>query len=327
MKPVLRGIHYGSYMFGVNDVVNVMSEDLCDLCELTRIDLNVYGKPPSSTVEKIERTPNGHIVTLSGEKIKSDIKEYSPDFLIFNSGGLLLSKEVKDYAKKHNVVCVGISLSDPDVFPFNGNVYAHMFDIFYTNSVYSLTNQYDHSRVNVKHIPFAASEKRHFYMPDVEKEFDIVVVGGRRPDREKAIELLRKKFRVGLFGGGWKNGEGRVHGEELVHAINRGKIYLSFARTSAGYQNIKVGMFESAACNTFIVTSFLPELSHYFQYGTEIACYNENKMLPKLMAHYLHNAHILEWQRANCYQRFLKEHTWRHRWKNIIQDIERLKNE
>ncbi len=77
MKSELRGIHYGSYMFGVNDVVNMMSEDLCDLCELTRIDLNVYRKPPSSTVKKIERTPNGHIVTLSDEKIKSDIKEGS----------------------------------------------------------------------------------------------------------------------------------------------------------------------------------------------------------------------------------------------------------
>jgi len=44
MRPA-RGIHFGSYWMGENDVVQLMSRDLGELCALTRIDPRIYDAP------------------------------------------------------------------------------------------------------------------------------------------------------------------------------------------------------------------------------------------------------------------------------------------
>ena len=212
-------------------------------------------------------------------------------------------------------------MSDPDVFPYNGQIYAYKFDLFYTNSKFSLENQYKELGEKVKCFPFAASPKHHYYMPAVKKEYDIVVVGHARPDRVDIVRRLSEKYKVGTYGGGWESSLGVVNGLEHVKAINSGKMYLSFAHTMAGYDNVKVGLFEAMACKQVVITNYMEELSDYFEIGKEILCYKNVDELEEIVDYYMKHEDEREEIRESAYQRFLREHTYEKRWLSVMEDI------
>ncbi len=320
IKPA-KVIHYGSYWMKENDVINTMSHDLQELCDLEKIDLKIYSKEADSRVKAKISTPNGCICVLDAGKVKEDIDKYHPDCMILNSGGMTMEDEAFRYAREKGVITVGISLSDPDVFPYNGQIYAYKFDLFYTNSKFSLENQYKELGEKVKCFPFAASPKHHYYMPAVKKEYDIVVVGHARPDRVDIVRRLSEKYKVGTYGGGWESSLGVVNGLEHVKAINSGKMYLSFAHTMAGYDNVKVGLFEAMACKQVVITSYMEELSDYFEIGKEILCYKNVDELEEIVDYYMKHEDEREEIRESAYQRFLREHTYEKRWLSVMEDI------
>lgn len=319
-------IHYGSYWMQENDVINVMATDLMELAKTLVIDLKEYSKTPDDRIENILKTPNGTVCHLNTEKVIADVEQWKPDAIILNSGGLCMDIELANYLKNKNVITVGIALSDPDVYPYNGAVYAHEFDIFYTNSLYSYKNQYDKGYVNIKMLPFAASMKYHYYMPEVEKKYDLVVVGHAREERLNVIERLKDICSVGLYGSGWINGLGVVNGYEHVKAINSGRMYLSFAQTCAGFENVKVGLFEAMACNQFVITSYMEELNNYFEIGKEIVCYSSLEELEEIIKYYMIHVEERERIRQAGYIRFISEHTYENRWINVLNDIIEMKN-
>ena len=129
---------------------------------------------------------------------------------------------------------------------------------------------------------------------------------------------------MGLFGQGWGKEATEVHGKEHVKAINSGKIYLSFASTVAGFTNIKVGVFEAAACGSCIITSYFPEMSHYFNYGTEIIGYTDETMLMSAIQTYVKDSTLRTWIGDNAHRRVIQEHTWAHRWSKVMNDIQKI---
>lgn len=320
LRP-LNVIHYGSYWMKSNDVVSTMADDLEECCNLRKIDLKVYTSHPNKRIQVNNNTPNGKYCVLSHKRILKDVKKYSADVIVLNSGGLSLNDETFMKLKMNGVMTVGVSLSDPDVFPYNGKIYANKFDLFYTNSKYSLINEYPQTGANTFILPFAASTKHHYYMPEVKKEYDLVVVAHAREDRISVIKKLEKICKVGTYGNGWSNSLGIVNGLEHVKAINSGRMYLSFARTVAGFDNVKVGLFEAMACNQVVITSYMEELQDYFDIGREILCYKSEDELYSLVEYYLEHTEELEQIRKKGYERFLREHTYKERWDGILKQI------
>lgn len=321
----LKVLHYGSYWMGKNDVVNVMADDLLKCCDGKKIDLRSYSKHQGSRIKKDEKTPNGKICTLDTKKILKDVKRHRSDVVILNSGGLVLEDKAFEQLRQKGVTTVGLSLSDPDVYPYNGALYASKFDLFLTNSRYSLENQYDQDSVNIQLMPFAASVEHHFYMPKVERKYDVVIVGHAREDRICTVNKLSKICKMGLYGNGWENGLGAVNGKRHTKAINSGKMYLSFSHTNAGYENVKVGLFEAMACNQVVLTSYMEELQYYFEIGKEILCYKSEDELLELVEYYLAHEEELEAIRRAGYQRFLLEHTYIHRWNSVLVHIYQMR--
>lgn len=323
LNPI-KVLHYGSYWMMDNDVVKAMADDLGKISRATVIDLKVYTNRPDKRIKTKRSIPNGQICTLDTAQVKKDVEMYRPDAVILNSGGLCLDDSGFKMLSEKGIISAGIELSDPDVYKYNGALYAHKFDLFYTNSKHSFENQYNKEKVNIHLLPFAASTDHHYYMPDVEKKYDLVVVAHARPDRLGTIRKLQKKFRIGLYGRGWDRGFGEVHGITHTRAINRGLMYLSFARTAAGYSNVKSGIFEAMACNQVVLTRYMDELSDYFEIGKEIICYKNENELPDIIEYYLEHSKEREAIRQNAYRRFLKEHTYLCRWKKVKQDIHKL---
>lgn len=319
-KP-LRGIHYGSYWMGENDIVNTLSDDLAKVCVLKKIDLKQYSKNRDKRVKAVIEAPNTKISVLDTESIIDDCEEYGANFIVLNSAGLVLEDNCFERLREKNIKVIGIELSDPDVYPYNGAVFAHKFDYFYTNSKYSFEYQYNKDKVNIHLMPFAASVDHHYFMPEVERKYDVVIVGHARPDRLAIVRELEKHFSVGTYGYGWDNSLGKVNGLEHIRAINSGKIYLSFSKTMAGFDNVKVGLFEAAACNQVILTSYMEELGDYFTIGKEILCYKDESEIVGILTEYLNDYEKLETMRRKCFSRFLSEHTYESRMINMVEDI------
>lgn len=316
----LRVIHYGSYWMRENDVVNVMADDLGELCDLQKVDLNIYDKDIDDRVKTKIETPNGCICVLDAQKIIKDIIKYNADCVIMNSGGITMEDDAFLYAKNNGVITVGISLSDPDVYPYNGQIYAYKFDLFYTNSKFSFNNQYKNS-VNIKLMPFAASINHHYYINEINRQYDVVIVGHARKDRIDIVRKLSHQFKIGTYGKGWENSLGIVNGKAHVEAINTGTMYLSFSKTSAGYNNVKVGLFEAIACKQVVITEYMEELEDYFDIGKEILCYKNVNELQNIIAYYIEHREEREEIRERAYQRFLKDHTYHRRWEKVMYDI------
>jgi spore maturation protein CgeB len=299
-----------------------MAQDLKDLCNLTIIDTDIYGGNKDNWfVNDYSLSKKRPVRWINEEKVLDLVAQQHPDFVIVNSGGLSLKPQTITALKNKNVKTVGISLSDPDVFPENGKIYAEYYDLFYTNSKFALTNLYS-PPTNIHLLPFAASPRLHRPLPAVEKIYDIVVVGHARPERVKIVKKLQKLFKVGLFGAGWDPSTKSVHGEDHVRAINSGKMYLSFAETVAGYNNVKVGLFEAIACRTCAVTKLFDETESYFKYGVDLLGYENDADVIDLVGVYSNNSKLRNWITDNSYKRLLLEHTWKKRWEMVLNDIE-----
>lgn len=321
----LKGIHFGSYWMGLNDVVYLMAQDLNDLCDLTIIDTEIYpGKKEIWYTNDYSYSSKRPIRWLNEEKVLELVNKTRPNFVIVNSGGMSLKPSTIRFLREKKIVTIGISLSDPDVFPENGKIYSENYDVFYTNSQYSLMNHYT-KNTNIKLLPFAASTRSHRPLVEIKKKYDIVVIGHARPKRVKTIKKLKKHFNVGLFGNGWGKKYKSVHGEEHVKAINSGKMYLSFSETVAGYMNVKVGIFEAIACKTCVVTQLFEEMESYFKYGIDILSYTNDNMLIDLIDTYIHNDKLRTWIANNSYQRLLRDHTWAKRWENVLNDVQKCR--
>jgi len=320
----LRGIHFGSYWMGINDIVYLMALDLKDLCDLTIIDTDIYSRNRKQWYfDDFSYDTKRPIRWLNEKKVLDLIKDLQPDFVIINAGGMSLRPATINFLKNEGIITIGISLSDPDVFPANGKIYSEYYDIFYTNSQYALNHLYS-KKANIKLLPFAASSKLHHPL-SIEKTYDVVVVGHARSDRIKIIKYLKKYFNIGLFGIGWGAGYNPLHGEDHVKAINSGKIYLSFSKTVAGYINVKVGLFEAIACKTCVVTEMFEEMEAYFKYGIDILGYVNPKNLVDLIKTYLDNNKLRNWIADNAYKKLLQKHTWKKRWEKVLNDIQKCK--
>lgn len=319
----IKIIHYGNYHFGETDVVKAMADSLIKAApKATSIEVKKGMFTRLFRVKSILPTPNGDITVLRISALFLDILRKRADAIILNSGGLIIEPIGFRILHKFGKKIFGIELSDPDVYKYNGEIYAKNFDRYYTNALYSKENQYE---FDVGLMGFAASTDKHYYMPDVEKKYDVVIVGGCRPDREAVVNELKKHFNVGLYGLGWKSSNGFVSGKKLVHAINSGKIYISFSKTRAGYNNVKVGLFEAIACKSCVFTEYMDELSLYFDIGKEIVCYNGIVDLINKIKYYLEH----EYERVEIaergYQRFLNEHTYEKRWDIVLKDMYKIK--
>ncbi|MBS3984005.1 MAG: glycosyltransferase [Selenomonadales bacterium] len=321
----MKVLHFGSYWMGENDIVALMAKDLATMCEAKLVDTRLYTGQPSPWVAK-DADPHFHSVNwLRDDRVREVVASFEPAVVVCNAGAMSLTPSMHLELRAQGIVTVGIALSDPDVFAAQGKLYANLFDLYYTNAAASIQ---DYAQIGVKArlLPFAASAGFHRPLPDVKRKYDVIIVGHARADRLPVVAELDKHFRVGLYGKGWRRWgilpRGRqVNGDEQVRALNSGKAYVSFAQTVAGYTNVKVGLFEAVACGTPVFTQVFPEMEKYFAYEREIIGFSSLPELVEKLRYYLSRPVELAQVAQNARERLLCEHTWVHRWEQVLADV------
>lgn len=342
-------LHFGSYLYGENDIVNLMQKSLARLprVDLIAFDARLYEANPSPYIRA-----EGRINWLRDEVITDLIDGHHPGVVICSAGGLSPSPSMHTYLQEMNIVRVGIALSDPDDFADRSKQFSPYFNLFYTNAIGSLDG-YKQIGVQAKLLPFAADPTFHRPLRNLKKT-DLVVVGGLRPERVRLVEAMRaSNLKVRCYGDGWpipapepaghlpgflgklfpkiafrsnqnKGGQPlstEVHGEDHVVAINSGTVYLSFARTMAGFTNVKVGVFEAAACGACILVQDFSEIHEYFEPGKEIVTYTSEADAVAKAHHLCRNRRTASQIGEAARRRVLLEHSWEHRWQNVLKDI------
>ena len=326
IKNHIKIIHFGSYWQKDNDIIKLMVNDLLKVCNTTEIDVQIYKNiNRENWFDNIEldnkNYPNKYVRYLKENKLKELIDNENPNIIITNSGGLTFTDDSFEFLNNRGIITIGLSMSDPDVFPYNGKFYSSKYDYFYTNSLVSLNTQYD-INTNIELLPFACSTVLHKPM-NIIKNYDIVVVGGCRPDRVIVIDELKKHFNVGVFGSGWPKSYNaiKVNGKDHVEALNKGNIYISFGLTVAGFTNVKVGLFEAAACKLVLVTDRTNEITKYFDEDKEVILYSSINELIEKIKNLLGNKFEMSMLKQRSYKRFIKDHTWENRWSDILLKI------
>lgn len=314
-------IHFGSYFQGENDIVKLMVNCLNRLQDVSayNFDPDIYGPGREKNV-----ISEGKINWIRDEIIENILSQFSANVIICNAGGLSPSPEMHKKLSLRGIQRIGIALSDPDDFTTRSRYFSSLFDRFYTNAQETIP-KYNAIGVQADLLPFAADPEFHVPMGIVTKN-EIVVIGANRPERSKMVKSLRhNKIRVGCFGRGWRNKlfekigfSTEVHGEAQVRAINSARLYLSFAETKAGFTNVKVGVFEAAACERCVLVKSFSEMHNYFEPGKEIVTFTDENDAIRIIKDLSVN-----WQKAmeigkNARKKILSHHSWEHRWEKVL---------
>jgi polysaccharide pyruvyl transferase CsaB len=322
-KERYRILHIGRSVFGENDIVNRMKQALENLGHLV-FDLNTDDF--KKIVHNPDRLVGGHgPIEIKLELIKPILTRFKPQFIICNAGGYTFSEKDSKWLKANGFILIGITLSDPDVFP-GTKKFAHRFDYHATNAMEAIEMYKELGIKNTFHFPFAID--RSFVEAEaVEKrdwKADVICIGNaaNRPDRNKFMKELEPYFNVKVYGTGWEIPNSfSVKGEDFFSAARAGDFHVNFPGTRAGYTNVKVGVFESIANGGILCTEYFEEMNQFFEYDKEIIGYKDANDLRSRIEYYLNNPNEAEIIRRRAFDRLVNEHLWEARWEQLFSKI------
>ena len=241
---------FGSKLYGESDIINHIYNDLKENLSCNFIDLNMYNTKRNKNVEMISKYDSNQKHIHYENKIDLNCFDVVDSKCIITlAGGLSL----KNCDKNKYSIC--INLSDPDCYYYSSKYYNKKFDFSITNSQ-NIIHLY---KPNSKLLNFGVSKNINYLIKNTKKKYDIIIVGGARPER---IELLNKlfdlnKYNIKVCGKNWppKYNAVFVSGKKQNIILNESKIYISFSETIAGYKNIKVGIFEAISSGCVAITN------------------------------------------------------------------------
>jgi spore maturation protein CgeB len=316
----LRVSYICRYVPGVSEILRSMLNGLKEIgCQVQFI--NLTGKP--SYLYNPERRLGGHgpvYVRLS--RIWRDLERFRPHAVIACAGGLTFESGELEQLKRHAAV-IGITLSDPDVFP-TVSEYSHRFDVHTTNALKALELYRERKHENIRLMPFAV-DRSYFEPRDVSDRLrcDAAVIGHARMSRLALAARLAAEFDVRFYGKNWPhNAMGPVSGEAWLRAAYSTRCLINFPGTGAGHTNVKVGVFEAAATGRLLFTQYFDEMRRYFDYDTEIIGYRDEEELVSKLRYYIAHEEEAERIAKAGQRRCLRDHLWSKRFAELLGQMD-----
>ena len=163
-----------------------------------------------------------------------------------------------------------------------------------------------------------AANPEHFYPQASAFEFDVSFIGAKYGIREHLIGYLQKRgIKVATFGPGWPSGN--ISEQHMVQIYNRSRINLGFGFIGLSkYQCLKGRDFEVPACGALYLTSNNPDLELVYDIGSEIITYSSRSDCYKKIMFLLKDPTYCQEIREAARKRVLLEHSWVHRFTELI---------
>lgn len=326
-KTFDQGFHWrilflGRSINGTTDIVSSLSRSLRNLGHHV-LDLDTKFH---RITENPERASGGNgPIYVQAAKLSPVVESFRPQMIICCAGGLTFTDQDAAWLKAQGIVLVGVTLSDPDVFPSIKN-HAHVFDMHTTNAELSLQMYREAGVANTVYFPFGID--RGFVTQNVDEDpsmdADVICLGhaNGRPDRNQTMTALNSQFDVKTYGRGWDIPDSEpVSGDRALQALKMGRIHINFPLTRAGYINIKCGVFESVGAGAVIATGEFDEMARFFDYGEEIIGYTDDDDLSTKIERLLEDPAEYERVRLNGFRRLVENHLYEHRWMDLFDTI------
>jgi hypothetical protein len=262
-------------------------------------------------------------LSLNNHVLMTDFK---PDVYIGIKANLGLN--LISYFKRINCKTIQLNPDDPDIFE-RAKVWVDQYDYFFTNSE-TAQIMYAKEKMIVDVCSFAVDEKLvEECQPRDEFKCDIMFVGGSnmKKYRYEYLNALKGldvkvygKFPQPVYG---KQDRYLSTYQDYFSALKSAKIGIDFSVSGAGFLNVKTKSFEIPACQSLMVVNQFDEMTKYYDYNKEIIGFRTPQELRKVCEYYLQNDGSIIGERLNivnnAYKRFLKEHTWEKRIKEVFE--------
>lgn len=166
--------------------------------------------------------------------------------------------------------------------------------------------------------PLAANQD-FFYPRDVPFRYDVSFVGSAHGNRKPIINyLLKNGVKVETFGAGWSNGF--IPDEKVPEKFSSSRINLNFGDIAyTNYQCGKCRDFEIPMSGGLMLTTHNEHLADYFEIGRDIFTFRNKEDCLGQVRRLMADETVCERARKNARERALKEHTWEHRVRSLLQ--------
>lgn len=323
-----QGVHWrilflGRSVNGSTDIVSCLSRSLRNLGHhVLDIDL----KRHRDLSENPDRVMGGHgPIFVSLDRIEPIVRRFRPQMIVCCAGGLTFRAEDAEALKRRGIVLLGLTLSDPDVFP-SIHAHAHVFDVHTTNAKVALAMYEEKGISNTVYLPFGID--RGFVTQSVSRApqlaADVICIGhaNARPERNALMQRLAGQFDVRTYGRGWEiPGSEVVEGRRMVQASREGRIHVNFPLTRAGFINVKCGVFESVGSGALLCTGRFTEMEDFFAYDSEILGYEDEEDLARKIETVLANPRLYAQMTEQAFDRLINQHLYEHRWMTLFEAL------
>lgn len=319
-KKVKRILFVSNTRLRFTNILTSMMLSLIEMGYYVR-DLDVL-QHPGITINMAGHQGGNGPIELSYDHVRDEIEAFKPHVILFAGGGLTFSKEVSEQLKSRGIILLGVTLSDPDVFE-TAKTYVDRFSFHATNSKKSFADYQKLGYSHTHYMPFGVDSR--FFVPTLgvpNFQCDVTIIGHFQPSRLSMTDELKKRFDTKVFGSRWpyKNVK-PVSYPEWLWAVHSGKIVVDFPKTRAGYQNVKVRLFEVAAAGTLLVTQYLDEIAEFFEYDKEIVGYRTVDEMYEKIQYYLDNSDKRIKIARKAQLKCAKQHMWKNRFRDLFEKI------
>jgi spore maturation protein CgeB len=157
---------------------------------------------------------------------------------------------------------------------------------------------------------------------------DVSYLGYAYGSRLALFEQLTE-FQIRLWGIGWDRSEilrphfdpRPVHGLKKIRIYNATRVNVNVQSVEYQLDGVTCRPFEVAACGAFCLAEARRDLGQYFQIGAEMAAFRDIEDLKRQIAYYLAHPDEAREMAARARTRVLKEHTYEHRARQVLQTI------
>ena len=268
--------------------------------------------------------------------------EYTPDLVFFI---LFQDQFKKDTLLKLKEKYTTFNWFGDDSWRFNDftSKYLNCFDYCSTSDKFSIPKYHGLGQSNIMMGQWAViNTDPPKNIENIDYEFDVSFVGGFNYARGWFIKMLRKRgINVKAFGNGWPSGA--VSLERMNEVFLKSKINLNLSnskcfdvryvlnnpihiahtlKTKKDATQIKARHFEINYNGGFQLADFAASLDEYLAIGKEVVCYKDVDEAISLIFYYLNQNEEREAVKEACIKSALNHHTYEHRLRNIIENIE-----
>jgi len=261
---------------------------------------------------------------------------FKPDLILDVSGKTTVHELVKWIKEKFRKTLIIGHFNDNPLFydpPFSTIPY---YDRFFVKDTYVLEQLRKLGAKNVYYLPQACDPDSHRpieNMTKVERDYygsDLSFVGSMYPYRAKIFEIFRD-YDFKIWGSGWIGNISRKSVAYTKHqyrwVVGKGKSMVFCAsKINLNTQNpqndifgVSSKVFQIASARGFQIIDRKKDLSNLFKIGEELICFNSRDELKELVDYYLGRPQEREIIARKSYERVLREHTFRHRFEEIMR--------